>query len=88
MRLSFPHPLLVHYWYEVGMLKVPAIIIMSVLILLTTLILLRLIQYYYNSIFREKIRAHLDLLSIPRLWGKKCVNSKKNLIASYKFSLR
>ena len=24
--------------------------------------------------FKEKIRTHLDLLSIPRLWGKKCQN--------------
>ena len=24
--------------------------------------------------FKRKIRPHLDLLSIPRLWGKKCQN--------------
>ena len=30
----------------------------------------------YNLLwnFKEKIRTHLDLLSIPRLWGKKCQN--------------
>ena len=26
------------------------------------------------SIVETKIRAHLDFLSIPRLWGKKCQN--------------
>ena len=26
------------------------------------------------DIFDCQIRAHLDLLSIPRLWGKKCQN--------------
>ena len=25
-------------------------------------------------LFKEKIRPHLDLLSIPRLWGEKCQN--------------
>ena len=25
-------------------------------------------------VFKEKIRAHLDLLSIPWLWGGKCQN--------------
>ena len=28
----------------------------------------------YIYLFKEKIRTHLDLLSIPRLWGKKCQN--------------
>ena len=31
MRLSFPHPLLVYYWYEVGMLKVPTLYVCMVI---------------------------------------------------------
>ena len=33
------------------------------------------VQYHRNNyMFREKIRVHLDLMSIPRLWRKKCQN--------------
>ena len=28
---------------------------------------------YEDEVFKEKIRTHLDLLSIPRLWGKNVV---------------
>ena len=28
------------------------------------------IFFFKNLLFTEKIRTHLDLLSIPRLWGK------------------
>ena len=27
-----------------------------------------------STIFKEKSELHLDLLSIPRLWGEKCQN--------------
>ena len=50
-----------HYWYEVGMLKVPAVLLYGSMALLFLC-------------FERKIRTHLDLLSIPRLWGEKCQN--------------
>ena len=42
--------------------------------LLLLLSWLLLLLSWLLLLFKKKIRAHLDLLSIPRLWGGKCQN--------------